>query len=207
MPTAQPALSIETLRAAVLEEERQRAREEGLRDGLREAQLRVDEAIRQQVQHLQDRAQAQAQTLQQAHAAELGRMSSIAKHLETALETRLQSVEADAIELAFAAVCQILGDCAATQDTVSTAVRRALLQVTSGKVHRVRLNPADHALLQGGALTAEHPTVEWLPDAAVTPGGCLLESTQGTLDTRLDRQLERLKTLWVGMSDNGRQDR
>ncbi|SEK93029.1 flagellar assembly protein FliH [Roseateles sp. YR242] len=206
-PAPATAASVEAIRATILEEDHQRAREEGLREGLKDAQARIDGAIRQQVQQWQGNAEAQAEVMRQAHAAEMARLGRVIAALDDAVATRVAALEEDTIELAFAAVCRIVGERAVAGGAVADTVRQALAQLSSGTPHRVRLNPDDLVLLDNDPLRSAHPSVEWIADPAVTPGGCLLESSQGTLDTRLDRQLEQLKQVWLRAASTGRQDR
>jgi flagellar assembly protein FliH len=72
-----------------------------------------------------------------------------------------------------------------------------MAQVPDTAVLRVRLHPDDFAAIAETALPAAHPAVDWQVDPASTRGACLVESAQGALDTRLDRQLERLRDLWL----------
>ncbi|OWQ46384.1 hypothetical protein CDL60_12930 [Roseateles noduli] len=214
-PLAPPASpsgpSVDEIRASVLAEDRQRAHEEGLREGLQEAQARVEAAIRQQAEQWQTRADAQwaaqTETLRTAREAEIARLSRVVQDLDAAVAARLAALEDDAVDLAFAAVCRLIGERAATRETVADGVRLAIAQLSGAALHRVRLHPDDLALLADDPLRAAHASVEWVADPAVTPGGCLLDGAQGTLDTRLDRQLDRLRQVWLGAVDHARQAR
>lgn len=203
--------SVEEIRASVLAEDRQRAHEEGLREGMQDAQARVEAAIRQQAEQWQTRADAQwaAQTeaLREAREVEIARLSRVVQDLDAAVAARLAALEEDAVDLAFAAVCRLIGERAATRETVAGNVRLAIAQLSGAALHRVRLHPDDLALLDDDTLRAAHPSVEWIADPAVTPGGCLLDGAQGTLDTRLDRQLDRLRQVWLRAADHARQAR
>lgn len=214
-PTLTPTIpSIEEIRASLLAEEWQRARDEGLRTGLADAQARVDEAVRQHVEQWQSRAQAERAAEQQdvqatltARGLETDRLARVVQQLDAAVDARLASLEDDAIELAFATVCQMIGTRAMTRELVADGVRQAITQLSGATLHRVRLHRDDLALLADDPLRAAHPSVEWVADSAVTQGGCLLESAQGTLDTRLDRQLERLREVWLRAAAHERQGR
>jgi flagellar assembly protein FliH len=60
----------------------------------------------------------------------------------------------------------------------------------------VRVNPADLPLLEARRAellaTTAAPVLHLLADARVTLGGCLIESAAGTLDARLELQLQGL---------------
>ena len=56
----------------------------------------------------------------------------------------------------------------------------------------VRLNPQDHALLE--AALQQQPTaqrVQWVADASVAPGGCLVEQAGMVIDGSLDKRWQR----------------
>jgi flagellar assembly protein FliH len=190
--TPTPVPSIDEVRAA-----RERAHAEGLQAGLKDAQARIEEAVRQHVQQLQARADAQAEERRQAHAAWMERLSQTLAALDAGVARRLEAIEADAVALAFTAVCRIIGDTVVSRDGVAALVRHAIAQVSDTPVLRVRLHPDDFAAIAETSLPAAHPTVNWQVDPSLTRGACLVDSAQGTLDTRLDRQLERLRDLWV----------
>jgi len=183
--------------ARLVAEERQRAREEGLRQGLADAQSRLDEAMRQQATQLQARADAQVQELQASHAALAARVQSTLDGMDAVLLARLDSLELDAVELAFTAVCRMVGQAAVPRDAVAALVQEAIGRLRGSPLLRVRLHPDDLTALEGSEILARHPRVDWRGDTAVTAGGCLLDTEHGTLDARLDRQLARLRDLWV----------
>jgi flagellar assembly protein FliH len=76
---------------------------------------------------------------------------------------------------------------------------REALELAAGSTQvRLHLNPADHQALghQVRMLTSEMAglgEVQVLADAAVTPGGCRVETRFGTIDQQLDAQLARLE--------------
>lgn len=196
---AKPAVAaVDDARARVLADERQRAREEGLKEGLADAQSRLDEAIRQQSHQLQVHADAQRDDLRAAHAKQIERLQRTLETFERTAAQRLDDLETDAVALAYEAVCRIVGESPRNQETVSGLVRQALGQLRGGTLLRVRLHPGDLAALQGDTLMVRHPRVEWLGDATLTSGGCVVDTDHGTLDAQLDRQLARLRAVWLG---------
>lgn len=71
---------------------------------------------------------------------------------------------------------------------VEDACRQAVDQVARARRIAVHVNPADAEGL--GAIAAP---VEIVPDAAVTAGGCVVETDLGTVDGRLETRLEALR--------------
>lgn len=111
---------------------------------------------------------------------------------------RQQAIRADACEdvlvvIAFAAVCKLLGERAASLDGVRDLVRQAAAEQCDAEL-RVRLHPADRSLL---ANREQDLPAGWtlVADDAVALGGCLLDDSGGTLDARLETQLAELAGL------------
>lgn len=110
----------------------------------------------------------------------------------------VEDVAEEAAEIVFAAVAKILGDGFQDGSAAVAAVTEAIRRNKSRGKLLVRVSPADHALLESrrselleGATTRE---IEIVPDDQVRLGGCILESgVSGSLDARLDVQLERLR--------------
>jgi len=156
---------------------RKTAREEGLRagreEGLRQAQTQVAEQL----------------AVQQARFQEVG------DALVQALARDRQVTEDAALELAMAALARVLGE-APDAARVAAVVRQASNQLRDPCQLRIRLAPADLALLKEAgidpaALTPQAADVQWVADPAVH-GGCVLQTAAGNLDARLHKQLSAL---------------
>lgn len=183
--------------ARALAEELQAARETGLREGLAEAQRRLDEAMRAATEQLQRQTEALQAQMQSEHDASIARVDQTLQGLTRAWAQRVDALESDAIELAFAAVCRLMGEARADRAAIAALIEQGIAQLRGGAALRVRVHPDDLAALQGDALMARHPAIQWLADTSVSAGGCLLDTEHGTLDARLDRQLARLASLWA----------
>ena len=76
------------------------------------------------------------------------------------------------------------------------AARELLQRAAAGARVVVRLSPSDHALVQerldGLAETSGLDGVRLRVDPTVTPGGCVVETDAGSLDARIETQLERI---------------
>ena len=76
---------------------------------------------------------------------------------------------------------------------VQALVQRAIAQFPLDQMVTVRLNPDDHALCasisEGRAKAGD---VQWISDAHITRGGCLVEGRERIIDGRVDTALERL---------------
>jgi len=156
-----------------IEQERRRAREEGLAAGLAEGRERGREERQQEIERLRVCVDALARRV----------------------EDRLADEEDSIVEAVMASLAKILLPTLATRESVAAAVRAVCEQIRERDALVVRLSPEDHALLAAepealGSL-GERVTLE--ADPTVTLGGCVVESSAGTLDGRLEVQLERLR--------------
>lgn len=110
------------------------------------------------------------------------------------LDQLQQTAAQDVLELASEIARQVVRrELQADTQALLPVVREALsmLSVDSGTA-TVRLNPQDHALLE--AALQQQPTaqrVQWVADASVAPGGCLVEQAGMVIDGSLDKRWQR----------------
>ena len=150
-------------------------REEGLHAGLQQGRQEADSAARLQADAL----------------------TALGDALTEACNRNQAALEAGAIEIAYAALLRIIGQSAGDLAVVTDTVRRVLEQAPERTLQRIRLSPADHALLTwnehglnlGGALL--------VADERVLTGGCIIDTDAGSLDGRLETQLQELRMLLV----------
>ena len=119
-----------------------------------------------------------------------------------ALRGEIQGVEDVVIDIAFEAVCRIMGAVLVTPEGVASVVREVIRDVREREQLLVRLSPQDFALLgeQADVLLKgqEGLRLEFLPDERVVLGGCIVEVAGGTLDGRLETQLKQLSDTLLG---------
>jgi flagellar assembly protein FliH len=157
------------------EESRQQARAEGLALGKHEGRL-AGEAEYQRCLLALRAALASAQSAQQQAIEELGEIG---------------------VEIVYGAVAKILGERLSDRQHAGMAVRevikrcqdrtRLMIRVAPAELKRLEIERA--SLLEG--LSAGQ--TEIIADELVELGGCLLDSPAGTLDGRLETQLQRLR--------------
>lgn len=176
-------------------------RSAGMREGLQGAQQRVDEAMRAARKEFEQLAGQRLQEFKAEATARLAQLERVVAGFEVASTRRVEELEADAIALAYGAVCKLLGEQAGDAATIAAIVRQGMAQLRGSSLLTVRMNDSDlRALLgdeQGRRLQASAPQVKWIADAAVTAGGCLIDTTAGSLDARLETQLSALRVLWA----------
>lgn len=140
---------------------------------------------------LQEGRAAGAEEVHRSAEAELARIRAIATGLQGALDTGIRGIEDVAVAIAFEAVCKMLGSAAASPDGIRALVREAVTHAAGARQVTVRLHQADLATLRaaGGVESA----AKWVEDKSVELGGCVVETDGGTLDARLETQVERLR--------------
>lgn len=153
------------------------AREEGLRLG-REEGLRA----------------ARAQIAEQMQAQQ-ARFQIVTEALAAALNRDRQVTEDAALELTLAALARILGQ-APDAASVAAIIRQASARLRDPVQVRIRMAPADLELLKDAGIEPDSLSppgceVEWIADPEVE-GGCVLHTSAGNLDARLQRQVSAL---------------
>jgi flagellar assembly protein FliH len=161
-------LDAQQLAMAIHEEARERGYAQGLQDGATAGRAAFD--------------------------AEVARLGAIIAAVTAAKAAVLAGAEDAMVDLAFGALCAILGEQAATR----AAVARLVAEHGAARANReqviVRLHPEDLALLlAGGGDDAALFTRTCRADADIVLGGCMVDSGSGTLDARLETQLARLR--------------
>lgn len=143
-------------------------------------------------------------------AAEAARLQPTITALNAALAT-LQEEAAPWIGNAQENICalsvaiarQVIGrDVQADTTVVESLVRQALLEFPLDQAIVVRMHPADLAAIttlkagmgatRPAPVNGERPEVQWLSDARIMRGGCVIEGRDRIIDGRIDTALERL---------------
>ena len=129
-------------------------------------------------------------------AEQIDALGAVIASAHTALQAGIAGTEDVMVEIAFEAVCKIVGDAMQRSDGVVAVVREILRGVRERERLLVRVAPADHEVLErhrAQLLQGENgQTIDLVADERVVLGGCLVETTGGTLDGRLETQLRRL---------------
>ena len=168
----------------------------------------IEEAVRLEVQAELAELRAEAQRRGYAAGIEKGeaearrqlqtqieRVQGLAAQLAQARAAVLEDAEDGAVELAFAVLCRILGEQAASRQGVLAMVERCAGGARAREQATVRLHPDDFALL--GPATPHG--ARFTPDADIALGGCIVDSSTGSLDARLETQLARLAETLAGV--------
>ncbi len=159
------------LPADLLEEARRMAFNEGFRAGEDSEHTRLFQA---------------AQALQDG-------VSSVQEGVDRWISNAEENISA----LAIAVARHILShDVTVNREATMDVVKQAIAEFSIDHPVTVRLNPADHAVIvpmlhavEGGG--ARHAT-EWIADARIAAGGCIVEGRERIIDGRIDAALERV---------------
>lgn len=128
-----------------------------------------------------------------AYTAGLQQLEDLAHNLDQTVERSLGEAEDMMVSIVFEAVCKIVGDSLATREGVSAVVREALARTRGKSALVIRVNPLDLELIEEGSAFGVASETDWRADDTVPMGGCIVESEYGTLDARIDTQLNQLK--------------
>jgi flagellar assembly protein FliH len=120
---------------------------------------------------------------------QVDRLKALVFQVGQARQQVMANAEDALVEIAFAAVCRILGEHGASRDTLRRIVRES--NTAAREPLTVRLHPDDVALLRLGADGPE-TDIRLCADASVQLGGCIVDSGAGSLDARFETQLELL---------------
>lgn len=100
------------------------------------------------------------------------------------------AVEREVVELAFGVARRILRrEISVDPRAAAGIVRSCLDEATAGEVRRVRVHPDQAEVVREAAGTG----VEVVPDLDLEPGGAILETGRGSLDARIDTQLQEIE--------------
>jgi flagellar assembly protein FliH len=174
--------------AAHAQEQYETAHAQGLADGraaaIAEAKKGASEELRRTIGTLAENAHAAINALEKAHRA------------------ALQKLEVSVGEVAFASVCHLVGQQAASRSFVASIVERTCAQLRADINVTARLHPRDidilRELLQQQELRVGSLGVRVVPDESLELGGCVIEAASGQYDAGLESQLLRLHAILSG---------
>ncbi|HVK95503.1 MAG TPA: FliH/SctL family protein, partial [Noviherbaspirillum sp.] len=131
-----------------------------------------------------------------AVAEQVARLASVSTSLYQARAGVIDSAEEMLVEIAYTAVCRIIGEAAVERNAIASMLQKVVAESRERDQLVVRLHPQDvdlvrqatdqpaaAALLQSGSLRA---------DSSIRLGGCMVDSNSGYLDARLEVQLKNL---------------
>ena len=171
-------------------------------------------AVEQEAEKLYQKAHAEAEILYQKTCAEArsagesqGQEQATEQLLKTTLGINeyLVAIEQKLATIIVDAVKKIIGDCDAVE-AVSGMTGRALYHVRNENRITLQVSPSQSEGIRERlcAVTTNYRNmgvVDVVATPAIVDGACRLETTAGTIDTSIDRQIELLeKALWESLN-------
>ena len=187
--------------------------DQGYEEGLAQARQQLEResaSLREKLQNAFDQATTKAhQESQQT----LKRLDQMIQRLPEQLSARMATMEDDMVALCFDMVCRILGDKLVTPQGIRELVCQATKDWPADLDLAIHLHPDDLQRLRSAAADAlagsagvnmldqlstelerrVRPPLQWVPDAGLGVGGCVLRSSRGGLDARLMAQMTSLR--------------
>ena len=115
----------------------------------------------------------------------------------------LTESQEDIVKLAMVIASKIVHQEVKESDATVNNVREAISMASDKHSIRVRLNPADVNVIDSYKTTfletiknLKH--IEIVEDDEIIPGGCIVETPDGSVDARLDRQMEEIRKVLLG---------
>jgi flagellar assembly protein FliH len=126
----------------------------------------------------------------------LERLDRLLASIEHKRDDLLEVLEDDLVELAFEAIVLIAGDTSLRRDLAVETVRRVLSARPDSHILAVRVAPEDFDLIDGSESAAAAglgSRIKLQSDPDIRLGGCVIDTAQGSLDARLEVQLDKLR--------------
>jgi flagellar assembly protein FliH len=126
-------------------------------------------------------------------------LSDAAAEVQQARQAWLSRWQSAVVRLAAAIAARIVRRELQLQPEITVELVREALELAAGSPNiRLHLNPEDYRVLgnQVRTLTAAMSSLgsaEVIPDAAISRGGCLVETRFGTIDQQIESQLKRIE--------------
>ncbi len=140
--------------------------------------------------------------------AKLREAASLVEKAHEARQRIVAGSEDEIVQLAVAVARKIIGrELATDPDIIVDIVKRAIQKTTDREELTVRVNPENldstinaHDEIARSAKGVRKLKV--LADPTVTPGGCVVETSNGTVDARIERQLSEIEQALTEVSPN-----
>jgi flagellar assembly protein FliH len=130
-------------------------------------------------------------------------LDGLLRELETIKRKILTNSQEDIVELATVIASKIIHREVKGSEAVVDTVREAIDMASDKHSIRIKLNPADIPVVdshKGRFLETVKSLerIELVEDNEIIPGGCIVETTEGSVDARLDRQMEEIRKMLLG---------
>ena len=185
---SQPSMTKEEL-AELFSEELAALREETKQQAYEEGMQTAEAHAKEQLAELES-------SLKVDYEKAIENLTNLTSNLKGAIDESIQENESDLVEVVFSAVLKILGEKAVDRTLVKLIVSENIKKCYESNITKIKLSQDDFKLFKSAneALQLDLPAeIAIEPDVSLLPGGCKIETDKGTLDARLDSQIERFK--------------
>jgi flagellar assembly protein FliH len=190
--TRQEACRLLEEAAAEADQKRQRSHDEGFADGRKAGLQDAETEINRRAQELAEKLVAEKLRTT------LPAIQATTAALSQERDRWLSEWEAAAVGLSVAIAEKLLRSELQHRPVLARDMLAQTLELAAGNPQiRVRLNPSDVDLLGEHAdevisTMSSCGSATILPDPSIAPGGCFIETQHGTIDARLETQLQRV---------------
>ncbi|RAN48429.1 hypothetical protein RB25_11635 [Herbaspirillum rubrisubalbicans] len=171
-------------------------RTEGYERGMAEARSLIERQLEETMQAHRQSMQARTQQLDQ-----------LLTTLAAAIGERIEAAHDDVLAICYAATCRVLGEHLVQPAVVAGQVKKAIQECcnewdrngSGAAMLAVHMHPQDIAHLkqepsmQQWLLRPAASLLQWHEDAQIQLGGCIVRTSHGSLDARMETQLLALQ--------------
>lgn len=168
---------LESAWAEAAEEARLEAVDRGYREGLLQAESEAADRHRELLESVQ----------------------GLAARIQGSVAECLAETESLAGYVAWEAIVKIVGDLTVSGELITSIVRQMIKTLEEQGLVSIALHPDDVGFIKAG-FASNMTSVRLIEDGSVARGGCIVETSRGILDARLETQLENLLAALRGKS-------
>lgn len=123
-------------------------------------------------------------------------ISSLFESFESSVEAGIKEFSLQASDVVMAALVKILGKSLIKPEVSLSAIKEVINISNESEVHRILVSPEDYMLIEKYKVQLGFSEAfQFVSDARVESGGCILELSSGLVDGRIDVQLKTLHEL------------
>ncbi|WP_161798963.1 FliH/SctL family protein [Caenimonas sp. SL110] len=176
----------------LVEAARRAAQEQGLQEGMQEGLKRSAQLAQEQARDVREAADA---ALEEAMREIDERCARLDRLLATCLTERarlLANCEDEIVLIVHEAICKVLGSEAVKPQVILAMVKQLIAQHGLREALFVHLHPDDAQAMRIAHGSSSLDDWQYVPDASVGLGGVILRSANGSVDARLETQIQSL---------------
>lgn len=146
-------------------------------------------------------SQEAAAKVAQEQSKETEALKALVQSMQKEQAKLIQQAEDAAVEIGFAAAAKILGQTQVDQRLLIAMVRQAMRKVSDREGLVISLSETDcermEAVKTNSPQGSQWSKIEFKPDTTLEQGGCIVRSRAGSLEARLDYQLQEIRNCLV----------